>query len=395
MTGRSSMAGAAAALILAVVLSGGVLGGAPSAGAAARKSTKPVQVVGMPAPAGTGTLQAVACGSATACWAVGSDGSAASGGAGEANVVVVDATTDAGTTWRAERVSVSQPLDLSSLSCPDAHHCLAVGSAEAPSGPVGVTLTTTDGGRRWHLGGGLAGAIEVSAVQCQTATNCLAIATDGTNYWAASTPDGGLTWQRLGTLPAGFAGVTGLYCPATGPCLAAGYTASAPGKGSGAVAFSTTQGASWQAAPVPAGLGLLHGVSCLTATACVAVGTSSTTVTDVADAPPDTVASTDGGQTWVAGTVPAPVDDAFGVACPSRHSCAVVGTAWSGRPAEPLGGVATSVDGATTWRPATARYLAAGLIAVVCPSARRCVAVGNDVVASVALPAPPQPSRKR
>ena len=61
-----------------------------------------------------------------------------------------------------------------------------------------------------------------------------------------------------------------------------------------------------------------------------------------------------------------PVDDVFGVACPSATQCAMVGTKWVGFPAVATGAVAQSVNGGVTFRASTAAYTPISLTALSC-----------------------------
>ncbi len=364
--------------------------GVPGAAAAARAA----QVLGHPAPAGTGALEAVACATPSTCWAVGAmpvgRQTPSSGGA----TVVLARTTDAGARWGTVRVHTRAPVELTAVSCPDRRHCTAVGATSLQGLPVGAVLTTADGGRTWTPLPAPASSVDLAGVACRTALACVALATDGTTYWAATTTDGGRIWQRAGDLPAGFGGAGGLTCPRPGLCLVAGYTAVAPGKGAGAVAVSNDGGAAWKVATLPAGTGLLHTVACLRAGPCLAAGTTSTTDTDLLPAPGALLTSSDGGATFEARRSPPAMDDAFGLACTGPARCVLVGTVWtSDTDPVPTGSVLLTDDGGLHWRHVASRFVPVGLIGVACPTPTACVAAGNDVVAQVALPPPPPTAR--
>ena len=358
-----------------------------AAGAAAPTAT----VVGQPVPSGTGTLEAVSCGSSRDCWAVGlaldNVLDAPTSPAPGPSTVVIDATADGGATWRPETVNVTDPTNLTDIACPDRHHCMAVGTADGNGALSATVLVTSDGGRIWRSMDAPAGSTDLSAVTCSTVGDCLVLASNGTAYWSASTTDGGKVWQRNGTLPAGFSGPSAVICPDTETCMTAGYVPGLPGRGTGAIAVTDDGGTTWAAATVPAGVGLLHSIACASTLYCLAVGTTSTTLTDVAEGHGEMLATTDGGNAWTAVTAPAGVDDAFGIACPSMSNCAAVGTEWTSANS-PVGGVVTTTDAGGTWRAPASRYVPAGLDAVDCPTTTSCVAAGNDVLARVVLPAP-------
>jgi photosystem II stability/assembly factor-like uncharacterized protein len=140
------------------------------------------------------------------------------------------------------------------------------------------------------------------------------------------------------------------------------------------------------AATVPAGTGLVQGVTCATISSCLAVGTTSTTVSAVVPAKGQLLTSDDGGHTWVGAAAAQPVDDMFGVDCPSRSTCAVVGTNWIGTPAIGTGAVARSDDGGTTFTGSATEYTPLALTSLACPTTQRCVAVGGDTVVRISLP---------
>jgi photosystem II stability/assembly factor-like uncharacterized protein len=373
---------------LLVVVSA-VLSGCASSSLPTRVGGPPgSSVIGQPAPSGSGTLEAVSCGSPSDCVAV---GQAAAGAH-----TTVESTDDAGLRWRAVDVSVPDPTDLGAIDCANVADCMAVGSSDQ-DGPISAAvLVTSDGGVRWTAVAGPADAANLSAVDCASATACIVIATDGTNYWSATTDDFGQVWQRGGTLPANVGGISSIACPSAGRCVTVGYGLTAPGQGQGAIDATDDAGATWTPQTVPPGIGLLHGVACPGSTRCIATGTTSTTTTDVAQAAGALVSTTDGGATWDAETAPPGVDDAWSVSCPAVRSCAVVGTVWTPTtPPTPIGGVVTTDDGGTTWHVPTIRYVPVGLTGVDCPTARHCVATGNDVLARLTLPAAAAPGPSR
>ena len=352
-------------------------------------------VVGQPAPAGTGQLDAVSCADPLHCWAVGtpgetatpppgaSTGSTTSSVPSAASTAVIDATVDGGRTWTAEPLSFPAAPALTGISCPLVRRCMAVGlSGLAPSGTV---LTTRRSGSDWKAASTPAGAIIVTSVDCTSASDCTAIAGDGTTFWSALSTDFGRTWRRGGNLPAGLQGAGGLSCVPGAACLVTGYTATTGGHGQGAIVISLDGGTTWAAADVPAGAGLLQSVACATMTSCLAVGTTSTTVSAVVPAHGAVLVSNDDGRTWSRAPGAPSIDDGFGVNCPSALICAMVGTKWVDRPAVGTGAVAQSRNGGTSFVASTTSYTPLPLTALACPTPRRCVAVGGDTVARVTL----------
>jgi photosystem II stability/assembly factor-like uncharacterized protein len=345
-------------------------------------------VVGQPAPAGTGQLDAVTCAGPTHCWAVGAPGPAEATGttpsAPASPAAVIDATVDGGMTWTAQPVALTPAPVLTAISCPSDRLCMAVGLSGTGTG--GVVLTAADGGATWAPASVPAGAIVVTGVECTGADDCTAIAGDGTTFWSAHSTDFGQTWVREGDLPPGFMDAGDLSCATGAACLVTGFTATTAGHGQGALAISTDGGGTWTAATVPTGTGLLQGAACATISSCLAVGTTSTTVSAPVPAQGSLLTSDDGGHTWTHAAGAEPIDDIFGIECPSRSICAMVGTNWVGTPAVGTGAVAHSSDGGADFTASATEYTPLALTGLSCPTTQRCVAVGGDTVARIGLP---------
>jgi photosystem II stability/assembly factor-like uncharacterized protein len=367
------------------------------------------EVVGQPAPAGTGQLDAVSCADALHCWAVGSPApvnavatpttvpagattptstTTPSPTTTPATPTAVDATTDGGKSWVAESLTVSPAPALTGIACPGVHLCMAVGLNG--TGSAGIVVVTRDGGNTWATAATPPGAVVLTSVDCVDSDDCTAIASDGTTFWSAHSADFGTTWTRQGALPAGIQDAGALSCATSGTCLVTGFTATTAGHGQGAIAISTDGGVSWTAATVPAGTGLVQSALCTTVTTCLAVGTTSTTVSAIVAAHGAVLSSDDGGHTWVGvgADTSQPVDDMYALACPSPSICTTVGTKWTGTPAVGQGSVARSTDGGLTFGAATTEYTPLALTAVACPAPRQCVAAGGNTVARLLFPRP-------
>jgi photosystem II stability/assembly factor-like uncharacterized protein len=352
----------------------------------------PITVTGQPAPAGTGQLEAVSCADADHCWAVGTPNPGAGFGSstGPSPATVIDTTKNGGATWKAQSIQLPTTAALSGISCANKTTCMAVGTTNAiPT--VGLVLVTRDGGKLWTTVGSPAGAVTVVAVQCFSGSNCVALATDGNLYWPAVTSDAGRVWQRGSSLPPGFTGARGLTCPTEQDCMVAGYTPTTPGHANGTIAVTTTGGMTWMTAMVPAGTGLLHAVSCLTAQSCVAVGTNTTTDSDIVPGSGVALTSEDGGQSWATATIPTGLNDGFGISCLGLASCVAVGTTWT-MPVDatqltPLAGIVTTSNKAQTWHTPRSQYVPSGLTGVDCAVAPTCIAVGGSTLARITLPA--------
>ena len=298
---------------------------------------------------------------------------------------MIDATSNGGLTWKAQQVVGGSTPELSGVSCPTSTECMAVGSNGASLPGSGVVVTTSDAGATWSPAVSPQNALVVSSVTCASPIDCTVIVSDGTSTWSAHSADFGQTWQQEGDLPAGFLPGNDITCVAGGTCIDAGYVPTTNGHGQGAVAVSADGGQTWALASVPSGTGVLQSTACLSPTDCLAAGTTGTTVSDVVPAKGELLHSADGGHTWVPSTGTLPVDDVYGLACPSAEQCAMVGTTWIGFPAVGTGGVAESTDAGLTFLSSPTSYVPITLTAVDCPSASGCVAVGGDTVARLTL----------
>ncbi len=341
-----------------------------------RRDRPAVVAVGQLAPAPMNSVASVSCANRLRCWAVGqSSGSTAA----------IDATSNGGATWSHEAVPTTV-TDLASLSCAGENDCLAVGA----SGGAGAVVAF--GGRTWALHKDLAGAAALSAVDCTSAQHCVAVATDGTSSWSVLTTNEGVSWARAGNLPAGMS-ATAITCRDPSACFAAGFIATGPGKGVGAIAGSADGGATWAAVSLPAPIGILRDITC-NGTSCLAAGTSSTATTGFVAAGGQLIASSNGGSTWQILPPSVPDNDASGIACPGPNVCVVVGTDWVGTAQpQPRAGIVASTDGGRQWQQASLKYVPVGLSSVACPVVTQCVAAGGNVLVRVSLPAePPAPS---
>jgi photosystem II stability/assembly factor-like uncharacterized protein len=216
--------------------------------------------------------------------------------------------------------------------------------------------------------------------------NCTAVVSAGGVFSTAHTVDFGESWQPEGDLPASFLGANNLSCSAGGFCLVAGYVPTTTGRGRGAVAFSADDGQTWTLATVPSDVGLLRDATCVTPSVCLAVGTTATAVGDVVPGQGELLRSADGGHSWTtAQAASSPVEDVFGVACPSTRVCAIVGTRWTGQPPVGAGAAAQSRDGGTRFAASSAAYVPLPLSALSCPTAAACVVVGGITVGRLTL----------
>ncbi|MGH9078060.1 MAG: WD40/YVTN/BNR-like repeat-containing protein [Acidimicrobiales bacterium] len=152
-----------------------------------------------------------------------------------------------------------------------------------------------------------------------------------------ATTDGGATWTAE-PAPAGI-DLAGVSCPAVADCTAVGATATGP-----AIVSTTDGGAVWAPQAPPAGTYALGSVSCPSVTTCTAVGESVAGGQGVVALSGVVVATTDGGATWVAQTLPSDTLGVGSVSCSSSADCTAVGLTRLG-----VGQILASDDGGATW----------------------------------------------
>lgn len=268
---------------------------------------------------------------------------------------------------------------LSAVSCVSPDSCLAVGSFEDNTGFQ--TFSEIWDGSSWFVPAQpLKARIgNLDAVSCRAATFCVAVG----DVIRAGIPVSlaevwnGVGWAIQGTPnPSGASRVflTGVSCPAKNACTAVGWY----DRGSAQLTIAEHwNGHSWkiQRTPSPAHQALpqLNSISCVSATACEAVGGTTT----------GSFAERWDGTSWKIHATPLPKGGKSGflnsVSCASARACIAVGAfvrsgheiplaefwngkSWTGRPAATLPGSTAS-----------------GLLSVSCSSATACGAVGFKV----------------
>ncbi|MDA8184959.1 MAG: hypothetical protein M0035_11125 [Actinomycetota bacterium] len=184
----------------------------------------------------------------------------------------------------------------------------------------------------------------------------------------------------------------GISCPSATDCVAVGSTyAPAPSGGSGVmitgaeVLLSTNGGQAWATGTAPSGASLTA-VACPTSTTCFAAG--NTTGTNSMPVPIAAV-STDAGQSWTLQSLPASSSSSTSevqlrsISCATATACVAVGfvlaPSSTGTMSESPAIYSTS-DGGSTWsaEPAPSAASGIGVNSVACTSTAACVAVGDN-----------------
>jgi hypothetical protein len=298
-------------------------------------------------------LNAIACPSASQCWAVGQTASAPGGNTLSETRHPLLRHETAGT-WRTVPLPGLSPRSaLEGIACPGATDCWAVGGSSA-AGPA-VILHWTGGGWQSVPSPVLKGG-QLNGISCASPRACWA--TGGTQSRSGTTTNvlevwDGSRWSVASTVAGGLQ-ASEFSCPAAGHCLALGLR-------HGVAAAAVYSRGAWAAAPAPGGAGAADVPSllgCASPTMCVAAFPGTRPVTEVWN-----------GRTWapVAARLPAYPS---GLSCSGSSGCWLLGMTGRSRP------LALRWQG-SAWAPVTVP--AAGrpgyLNAAACST--RCWAVGG------------------
>jgi hypothetical protein len=274
------------------------------------------------------------------------------------------------------------------VSCPRASYCVAVGAYNAND--VVRVLTELWNGTSWSVvpSPGPHGAVSsmLTAVSCLSASHCVAVGsyTDGSDRTRALTEIwNGSSWAIIGSpKPKGGTeiGLSGVSCATASHCVAVGsYTNHA------SVPVTLTElwnGSSWSvvASPNPVGSSSssLAAVSCASASACMAVGSDLD-----ADFVEDSLAELWNGTSWSLVPSPAPAgaqgSDLDAVSCPQPGRCRAVGNYVDGDSVSQT--LAESWNG-SSWSvvasPTPSGSPSSDLYGISCAGGSHCLAVGHS-----------------
>ena len=286
-----------------------------------------VQPVPRPAGAVSSILHGVSCPAATACTAVGA--SRIFTGGGEFRFVPLAERWD-GTAWSIQPLPGPGVAALYGVSCPAVSDCTAVGAGGAEQwngsawSPEPVPSPP----------GAVPGTVFPRAVSCPAPSACIAV---GSFSVSTSSSSGlrplaerwdGSAWSVLPVpTPAGGGALDGVSCSAATACTAVGGSRFSPQGLSVLTLAERWNGTAWSIQPTPTPLGAgdagLSGVSCPATTACTAAGAFGN--------PPgsNTLAEHWDGTAWsIQPTANPGRGDNFldTVACPAPATCLATGT---------------------------------------------------------------------
>jgi hypothetical protein len=273
------------------------------------------------------------------------------------------------------------------VSCSSASSCLFVGQHWAGSKGPGANLAEAWNGSSWHIitAAGPAGTSfsSLNDVACPTAKFCLVIGNAGTSaasyHNLAYTWTNGTTWRQISVPnPAGArnSGLGGLACSDAAHCMAVGNYTSSTGRYLPFAARWTS--GRWQLLPIPAIAGQVkvnfEGISCPTASECVAVGF---TVDNTKQQYYHAFAERWSSGAWHLSTLRSAPSVFVGASCPSAARCFASGytfpavSSYAHQLMETWNG-----GGWTTQQPAQTAGLGGVLQHVSCTSATSCETVG-------------------
>jgi hypothetical protein len=221
---------------------------------------------------------------------------------------------------------------------------------------------------------------DLSSISCVSASSCFAVGLWTTapvsslaGYHTLAESWNGSAWTVVPSPDKGTVGsaLTGVSCVSASDCLAVGYFFTGPTYSPSSTPLAETwNGKTWSIVANPETVGQLQAVSCVSASSCTAVGTG----------PEGTLIESWNGSAW--SVVPSPDtgsgDTLHGVSCPAAGSCVAVGSYAAG-----TGITATLVESwnGKTWSivssPNSGVY-GSQLAGVSCISASSCTAVGDN-----------------
>jgi hypothetical protein len=295
-----------------------------------------------------------------------------------------------GVVWSAQRTPLSGSID--GVSCVSARACTAVGQVEAGDEAAAMgwngrkwTLESVPAPVVFE-------PYSLEAVSCTSGTACIAVGTFRAgailqDSWAVA--GNGVSWSLLpapgvpgGLVPFGI--VSGVTCASSYACVAVGESASPDSPPSSGPLTYLWDGSNWSVQSVPpptdAVGSSLNSVSCTSSSACTAVGGY------YLGNMGELFAERWDGSRWSFEPMPEPAGATFGaqlnqVSCPSLTACVAVGSYSTSAPFDDSGTLIERWDG-FNWSVQSTTPDALQLTGVSCSSSRACTAVGDNQAGS-------------
>lgn len=205
-------------------------------------------------------------------------------------------STDGGRRWRSARFEgggessvVAGGGGFTKVSCATGR-CVAIAMTYPPAGALAVS---GDSGRTWRFES-LGQGVVTSGVSCASRSGCIVTASSATASPLVALGSGS-SWQvRYRGRAANW---SSLYCSSLSHCVA-GFSEARGLFTTAFVSTSSDEARSWSSSRLPPGLGGVLAISCPTASRCVATD-------QLASGGAGVLYSRDGGESWVAGSLPA------------------------------------------------------------------------------------------
>jgi hypothetical protein len=284
--------------------------------------------------------------------------------------------------WHTQKILNSDNELLTGVSCSAGNACTAVG--QVSYGQSTGTLAQRWSGTGWTPettvtpSGGYGGFL--SSVSCLSTSYCEAVGqynnSDESTYAPLAEIWNGSAWAvQVAPAPPnpGPATGSGFYsvsCTSPEACTAVGYAPSENFSKPEVTLVETWNGSAWQEQAGPVRGGQLNGISCLSTSFCMAVGTH-----EPSSGPSDSLIELWNGSDWAIQPSPEATNSSLdSVSCTSSTACTAVGTTQVGTAAlaESWNGKRWSVD----QTPAPAGGTSSQLTGVSCSSSDACTAVG-------------------
>jgi len=216
---------------------------------------------------------------------------------------------------------------------------------------------------------------DLAAISCPTPSRCWAVGVPAPGTGPSNpatvivaTRDGGKQWKPQAVSGSFIPQLSGVSCPSATRCMAVGTNgASVPGSG---VVFTTVDGgATWTAAVAPPGVLTVDSVACTSSSGCTIVANDG--------AQTWSARSDDFGQTWQRmGNLPTGFVGTGTLSCPANDPCLIAGYTPTST-GHGQGAIALSPDGGQSWVPASVPNGAGLLQGATCLSPSVCLAGGS------------------
>jgi photosystem II stability/assembly factor-like uncharacterized protein len=280
-------------------------------------------------------------------------------------------TSDGGASWTS-----SSPFKALKSILIAGVSCVAPGTCEAAGSAVGGpwAARTSDGGSTWsrqslpvvkYTG-------QPTSISCATTSFCEIALSEGIYAGTYATRNGGDSWSfhldhTFGSQPAS------IDCLATGTCYLGGFWAGSKVTSLGLLEVTNDFGNTWTRMRVPPSTTGVDSVACVSSTSCLLLSTDyggTAAVLNVAG--PEVIEPGASLEQWFR---------TGGLSCSTASHCIAVGNAASrtGQVAE----VEVTRNGGRTWIAHQALSLPSGLVDVVCPTPLHCIAVGWEATITI------------